>query len=354
MEIEKRYKLNHTEEELNYRKQLQQKFLFFHKQRDRTSFNGMRKTWKWLRTHYFNNKVKDSIETYEYSKHIRNNFLKLMFDAFIKSSVFMVAIFFWMRLVKHKGKKDIYYLIFMNGFLGISLFSANCYYLLMKTRLPLTRTNLDYRKELIEDFVFGCNKSIVLTEEIKKISKFYLPERIEHSFVTSLGQKVTFIVFKGRLYLSCDNYAEVFGYSGKNKLAKMDLLNVMLVREREIIYGLFKLYDNLVDKYMDKHKVEMKPVNFDTKILEQVAKEMNLTDKQIDMLIKSKQFREIQFDKLKNENIEEVESQELLNTVDKNENIILENKINDKKENAQTPINSNTSKPEEIKKRFYM
>jgi hypothetical protein len=338
---------------MNYRKELQQKYLFFHKQRSKTSFNGIRKTWKWLRRHYLNLEVKDSIDTYEYSKHLRNQFLKLMFDGFLKSTVFTFGIFLWMRLVKHRGKKDLYYLAGVNAFIGFTLFSTNCYFFLMKSRLPLSKAHLDYRKELVEEFVFGCNKSIVLTEEIKKISKFYLPERIEHSFVTSLGQKVTLIVFKGRLYLSCDNYAEVFGYGGKNKLAKMDLLNVMVVREREIIYGLFKLYDILIDKYMNKNKIEAKPKNFETQILEEIAQEMNLTEKQIEMLVKSRQLTEIQFDRInfskntKDEKSKEVLNSNILDIVSQPENIHKYMEEEKKKQENKIEEKSN-------KKRFYI
>lgn len=319
---------------MNYRKELQQKYLFFHKQRSKTSFNGIRKTWKWLRRHYLNFEVKDSIETYEYSKHLRNQFLKLMSEAFLKSTIFSFAIFLWMRLVKHKGKKDILYIAGINAFIGFTYFSTNCYYFMMKTRLPLSKTHLDNRKELIEEFIFGCNKSIVLTEEIKKISKFYLPQKIEHSFVTSLGQKVTLIVMKGRLYLSCENYAEVFGYGGKNKLAKMDLLNVMVVREREIIYGLFKLYDILIDRYMDKNKIDARPKNFETQILQEIADEMNLTENQIEMLVKSRRLKEIQFDRLKfSNNIQEQKEKEKSHHISnsKKDDILLLENLNELK-----------------------
>jgi hypothetical protein len=339
---------------MNYRKELQQKYLFFHKQRSKTSFNGIRKTWKWLRRHYLNLEVKDSIDTYEYSKHLRNQFLKLMFDGFLKSTVFTFAIFLWMRLVKHRGKKDLYYLAGVNAFIGFTLFSTNCYFFLMKSRLPLSKTHLDYRKELVEEFVFGCNKSIVLTEEIKKISKFYLPERIEHSFVTSLGQKVTLIVFKGRLYLSCDNYAEVFGYGGKNKLAKMDLLNVMVVREREIIYGLFKLYDILIDKYMNKNKIEAKPKNFETQILEEIAQEMNLSEKQIEMLVKSRQLREIQFDRINfSKNTKDEKSQEVLNS-NQLDIVSQPESISKFMEEDNQKKQENKIEEKSVKKRFYI
>jgi hypothetical protein len=351
---------------MDYRKELQQKYLFFHKQRSKTSYNGIRKTWKWLRRHYLNLEVKDSLDTYEYSKHLRNQFLKFMAEAFIKSTVFSFAVFLWMRLVKHKGKKDLYFLAGVNAFIGFTLFSTNCYYFLMKTRLPLSKTHLDYRKELIEEFIFGCNKSIVLTEEIKKISKFYLPHKIEHSFVTSLGQKVTLIVMKGRLYLSCENYAEVFGYGGKNKLAKMDLLNVMVVREREIIYGLFKLYDILIDKYMDKNKIEAKPKNFETQILEEIAQEMNLNEKQIEMLVKSRRLKNIQFDRLKlnktiqdeeKENNQAISNSETMDLIPKNEfntEISSDNGINKFLEEENQKHQDIKTQEKSVKKRFYI
>ncbi len=48
----------------------------------------------------------------------------------------------------------------------------------MATGLPIGFQDLERRKELIEDFVYSDNKSFILTNELKKISKFYLPDKI--------------------------------------------------------------------------------------------------------------------------------------------------------------------------------
>jgi len=246
-----------------------------------------------------NTSMKETIENYEYAKHVRNTFYTMAVSSMLKSTGITFIIFLWMRLVKHKGKKDLLYLGLVNAFISLSWWSMSCYYLPSMTRLPMRQSDLNFRKDLIEDFVLGNNKSMVLTEEIKKISKFYVPKKIEHSFVTSLGQKVTLIAYKGRLYVMCDNYAEVFGYSGKNKLAKMDLLDVNNLREREIIYGLFKFYDVLTEEYKKKYKIEGDGKNLNTEILEEIAKEKNLNQDQLEYIKNSKMLKEVQFNKLK-------------------------------------------------------
>jgi hypothetical protein len=62
----------------------------------------------------------------------------------------------------------------------------------MNTSPPINFIDLEKRKELIEGFVFSDNKSFILTNELKKMSKFYVPEKIEFKFITlSTGQLLT-------------------------------------------------------------------------------------------------------------------------------------------------------------------
>jgi hypothetical protein len=69
--LEEKYRIAHTSEELERRKKLQEKYKFIHMRARKTILNGVRKTANWLRKHYMNFKGKDSIEQYEYAKHMR-------------------------------------------------------------------------------------------------------------------------------------------------------------------------------------------------------------------------------------------------------------------------------------------
>jgi hypothetical protein len=306
IELERKYNTLHTEEEINYRKEIQSKFLFFHKQKNSNKFYGLRRTWNWLRNNYFNFKVKENIDRYEYSKNLKSEFAKIILIGMTRASVLTFFFFVWMRLIKHKGKKDFFYLFLINGVFTITMFSAGCYEILIRSRLPLNKYDLGLRKELLEDFVLGSNRSMCLTEEIKKISKFYLPEKIEFSTVTSLGQKITFITQKGRLYVSCDNYAEVFGYSAKNKLAKMKSLNIFVLREREIIYCLFRFYDTMISEYIKKYQILETYINYETKIIQDLIDRNEISEKHLEYMKNNRYLTNVQFHLLKFEKPENI------------------------------------------------
>ncbi len=175
--------------------------------------------------------------------------------------------------------------------------------------MPLCNKYLDSRKELLEDFVFGSNKSFVLTQEIKKISKYYIKEKVEHAYITpNSGQKITFIITDGRLYLSCVNYAEVFGYNIGNIKAKIENLNYYNLRDRDIILGLIELYDILVQKYKERFNIKDEVKTINTEILEEIIKDKNISLKNIDFLKKSKLLQDVEFSKIQIEkDLNEVE-----------------------------------------------
>jgi len=170
---------------------------------------------------------------------------------------------------------------------------------LYSTRLPLSTKDLDARKELLEEFVFGSNKSFILTQEIKKISKFYLKEKIEHVYITPhSGQKVTFIITDGRLYLSCTDYSEVFGYNTGNIKAKIENLNYYNLRDRDVILGLIELYDLLIKKYKEKFNIKDEVKSINTELLEEIVKNKNLSEKNLENLKKSKLLQDIEYSKI--------------------------------------------------------
>jgi hypothetical protein len=175
----------------------------------------------------------------------------------------------------------------------------------------------------MEEFVFGSNKSYVLTQEIKKISKYYFKDKIEHIYITPhSGQKVTFIITDGRLYLSCVDYAEVFGYNTGNIKAKIENLNYYNLRDRDIIFGLLEVYEILVQKYKEKFNIKDEVKTINTEILEKIIKDKNISEKSLDYLKKSKLLQDVEFSKLEIENnIKEINTNEDFNKViKKNEN----------------------------------
>jgi len=175
----------------------------------------------------------------------------------------------------------------------------------------------------MEEFVFGSNKSYVLTQEIKKISKYYFKDKIEHIYITPhSGQKVTFIITDGRLYLSCVDYAEVFGYNTGNIKAKIENLNYYNLRDRDIIFGLLEVYEILVQKYKEKFNIKDEVKTINTEILEKIIKDKNISEKSLDYLKKSKLLQDVEFSKLEIENnIKEINTNEDFNKeIKKNEN----------------------------------
>jgi len=221
----------------------------------------------------------------------------------VKSVGYTFLFYIWMRALKQKGRKDFMYLLIINTFISLNSINYKMYSFPVYTKLPLTFEDLENRKELLEELVFSGSKSYVLTEEIKKISKFYVKEKIEYSYITSLGQKITFITTEGRMYLLCDNYAEVFGFTGKNKLRKINNLDVMNVREKEVVIGLFKFYDVLIDKYMDIYNIDKKKAkNISTKIFEEILKEKKIDKESIETLKNTKLLKNVEFDKIENIN----------------------------------------------------
>ena len=78
LEIERKYRIAHTQHEMEHRKELQDKVKHFQKSKSRVAMNGVRKTWKWLRKNYMNFQVKNTIENYEYAKQIWKNLINCL------------------------------------------------------------------------------------------------------------------------------------------------------------------------------------------------------------------------------------------------------------------------------------
>jgi hypothetical protein len=170
----------------------------------------------------------------------------------------------------------------------------------MNTSPPINFIDLERRKELIEEFVFSDNKSFILTNELKKMSKFYVPEKIEFKFITpSTGQIIDFILVNGRLYLSCDNYGEVFGYSSAKPRAKIDNLNASDFRERDVIFGLFKLYDMVLERYIEKYNIKKEVKNYNTEVFEEIVSEKGIDEEMLRLIKNSRLIKDVEFGKIR-------------------------------------------------------
>ena len=181
----------------------------------------------------------------------------------------------------------------------------------------------------MEELVFASNKSYVLTQEIKKISKYYIKEKVEHVFITPhSGQKVTFITTEGRIYLSCVNYSEVFGYNIGNVKAKIDNLNYFNLRDRDVIFGLIELYDLLISKFKEKYNVKENVVTLNTEILQELVNDKNISKEKMEYLKKSRLLQDVEYSKIDYENVVETKTKE--NDFN-NQNKLEENKETDKK-----------------------
>lgn len=125
IKLEEKYKLNHTEEELKYRKELQSKYRAVNASERRKFLNAFWTSFKWIRRYYLSFSSKNSFEEYEYSKHVLWRYSRLVLYGCLYGSGYTFLMFLWMRLLKHKGRKDKYYLLGMNFFMSLTIIS-NC------------------------------------------------------------------------------------------------------------------------------------------------------------------------------------------------------------------------------------
>lgn len=162
---------------------------------------------------------------------------------------------------------------------------------------------------MLEMYVYAENNVTALTTEIKKLSKYYFKEEVDLPYITYTGQKINFITKEGRLYLKCENYSEIFGYSRENTALKINNLNIYNLRDREVIFGLFKLYDTLIEGYMKKYNINPDEKNLKTEILEEIILKNNLSDKDLEILKNAKVLKDVDYTKIKlNELKEQLET----------------------------------------------
>lgn len=81
-------------------------------------------SFKWIRANYLKFNSKNSFEEYEYNKHVLYRYAKLFLNGCLYGSGYTLFVFLWMRLLKHKGRKDKIYLFGVNVFLSLEFISS--------------------------------------------------------------------------------------------------------------------------------------------------------------------------------------------------------------------------------------
>ncbi len=138
--------------------------------------------------------------------------------------------------------------------------------------------------------MFKGNRSRVLREEIKYLSlNLKEDDQIVYKFVTpTTNCQVELIAFKGKLYMNCDNFQQLFGVKNYDNINTPSIqeLDVNYLREYEIIVGMLKMYYILIEKYK---KVNGIIEDYDTpedKILKQYIKENKLSEEELKLMEK--------------------------------------------------------------------
>jgi len=213
---------------------------------------------------------------------MRRSFYKCALSNMIASLLVTLGFYIWMRVLKQKGSRDFRVMMFLNLCICGLMMDSNIHEILIKTKLPLNIPDLKRRKEMLELFVFDSNTTILINEQLKAISKNYFPEKIEHNYITlTSGQNVSFILNNGRLYISCDNYAQTFGYNAPKALfSKISQLNLSNVRERDLVFGLFDFYDVLIKRFIREYGI-IQGKSFETTVIENLIAKKKLFQRRI-------------------------------------------------------------------------
>jgi len=316
-ELEKKYKLKLSSEEKDYIKELQTKYKYLNQYGRYHYFPAMRSVFYFLISNYFNFKTKSSIEQYKYAKEMRFNTFKMLLSGLTQSFLLSIIFYYWMKLLKHKGAGD-KLLVFGFGILfSLASLNGKCYNFFNNSNFPLDPVDIIKRKELIEELVFGSNRSIVITNELKFLSKAIdVNEKMEFSFVTPLtASHLEIILYKGKIFINSDDFNKLFGIRNYDKVKNPNIssLNMLNTRERDIIICLLKVYSLLIEKYCDKYKIKMKTyMNPQTEQLQYYIDNNLISSEQVEMMKRIKEekslsyekiFKDIDFSKIDNKNI---------------------------------------------------
>lgn len=239
---------------------------------------GIRKMTRFLFGNYIFNK-KESFEEYNYSKSVKITAVKILLKSMIANLFYTFLFFVWMRTLKHKSSKDkmvIFQFAFIASFATMNHYS---YSFFVNTPIPLSKNDFEKRLNLIDCFVLQGNKSFILSEEIKHLSKLLDSEQeVKVKIITPTSKAgLELITWKGKLYMNSDNYLNLFGYKNSEaaKRGSIQVLNCYNTYEYEILIALYKLYFELYKMYKKKNGIENE------------NEELNMKEKYIKELIQS-------------------------------------------------------------------
>ena len=246
-------------------------------------------------TNYFNTKrSRLDPAAYSYSRYMQKQYILLFLNSCMNGLMFTGCLYLWMRFVKAKGSSDKKVMATVFLTLGIFNLNFNTSFFVAHTKLPTTPEDIKLRIGLLEKQLFMLENSLILTKEIKKISKNYMSELIEFDYVIPLTNvKVTFITNEGKLFLDCDNQSEVLGFAALNKGAmSLDSLNFNVFRERELIFGLFEFYLHLMKMYEERFGVKQLTLDkYEKEIVSELLGE--LTEEERKVVMKIEKFRDL-------------------------------------------------------------
>ena len=311
-ELDQKYKLKLTEEEKKYMNLLQDKYKYLNRKGSKQYFPAVKKICKFGFKNYFLFRTKNSFEEYNYAKEFRKAFLKMIAKSFLEVAVYSALFYSWMRMIKHKGSADNAILIIFTLLLSLGSINSNSYQLLNTMSYPLSPKDLTLRQSFVEELVFDCNRSNVIIEEVKYLSKVMdIEKKFTYDFITPLtSSHLEVILYKGRLFINSDNFSKLLGIRNIDKLDKPRItsLNIFNSKERDILFCLLKVYQMLLDEYIEKNKINMiASVNPQTDAMNKLIEENKITEKQLNLLkLISKEniigydklFKNIEFDKI--------------------------------------------------------
>lgn len=310
--LEQKYKLKLTEEEKKYMNLLQDKYKYLNKKGSKKYFPAVRKIFKFGLKNYFLFQTKNSIEEYNYAKEFRKSFFKMVGKCICEVSVYSALFYSWMRMIKHKGSADNAILLFFTVLLSFGSINSNSYKLLNTMSYPLSPKDISLRQNFVEELVFECNRSNLIIEEVKYLSKVIDMERkFTYDFITPLtSSHLEVILYKGRLFINSDNFAKLLGIRNIDKLEKPRItnLNIYNSKERDILFCLLKVYQMLLDEYIEKNSINMiASVNPQTDAMNKLIEENKISEQQLNLMKRiskesiigyDKLYKNIEFDKL--------------------------------------------------------
>lgn len=215
-------------------------------------------TFKLSFSYYYKNHFlvdKKNYNEYKYKKDLKKSFIKQTLSSLMTYTTSTLVFYAWMRLLKHKSKKDKAVVFFYITGISILYGEKSSYRYVTNTPFPLSPRDIDKRREFVENMVFTIGYTNILIDEIKSLS-LSLGESEIHNYRYILPTTNTVCdvcTFKDKLYTNCKEYDKVF--KKKNSHKEFAIMNLHNKIEFEMLIGILKLYYILIKKFKEKHGI---------------------------------------------------------------------------------------------------